>query len=304
MRFGLHHPRRYEIRDHIRTLDAERDRDEITWLVSRHEFPWDYTQGTNIAFLRDYGIPSISALLDTTGEFERHGVKRYDDSLLVAEEATVEGIESERGHASLRRLNRIHGHYEIPEHEFRYVLATTIVGPVEWIRAYGWRALEPVELQAIAHLTTRFGELMGLRDLPPTYDGYLALLRDYEAGRFEYAATNRRLTEASIRIARALAPLPLKPLTRRLTIALMDEPLREALGMPRQPAWFVAAVRRGLRARAFLLRFAPPRRTAYHHRPTTYPHGYTLQDMGPQSMLDHLNDSSRRSAVSRPRESA
>jgi hypothetical protein len=297
MRFGLHHPRRYEIRDHVRTLDPERDRDEIAWLVSRHEFPWDYTQGTGIAFLRDYGIPTISALLDHTGEFEHHGVKRYDDTLLVAEESSVEGIDSERGHATLRRLNRIHGHYDIPADEFRFVLATTIVGPVEWIRAFGWRDLEPVELQALANLTTRFGQLMGIPDLPTTYDGYLTLLRDYEAERFAFTEANRRVTEATLRIAAEVAPAPLRPLARRVTIALMDEPLRVALGMPAQPAWFVGAVRRGLRARARLLRLAPPRRTAYHHRPSTYPHGYSLQDIGPTSMLADLNSQRPRRPV-------
>lgn len=291
MPLGLAHPRRYEIRDHIRTLDAERDRDEITWLVTRHEFPWDYNQGTGIAFLRDYGIPSISGLLDRTGEFEHDGVRRYDDTLLIGEEATVEGLDSERGRAAVRRLNRIHGHYDIPADEFRFVLATTIVGPVEWIREFGWRDLEPVEKQALANLTTRFGQLMGIRDLPTTYDGYLTLLRDYEAARFEHAETNRRVTEATLRIGRATAPWPLKPFARRVAIALMDEPLRVALGMPRQPAWLVAAVRRGLRTRALLLRLAPPRRTAYHHRPPTYPHGYTLRDLGPLSMLDELNRS-------------
>src|SRR6476659_8821094 len=105
MRFGLHHPRRYEIRDHVRTPDPVQDRDEIAWLVSRHEFPWDYTQGTGIAILRDYGIPSISALLDRTGEFEHDGVKRYHDTLLVAEESSVEALASERGHSSRRGLN-------------------------------------------------------------------------------------------------------------------------------------------------------------------------------------------------------
>ena len=57
-------------------------------------------------------------------------MKRYDDTLLVGDEATLDGIDSPRSHAALRRLNQIHGHYEIPEHEFHYVLATTIVGPV------------------------------------------------------------------------------------------------------------------------------------------------------------------------------
>ena len=293
MRLGLHHPRRYDIRDHIQTLDAERDRDEIVWLVSRHELPWDYNQGTGVAFLRDYGIPSIAALLDRTGEFEHDGVKRYDDTLLVAEEATAEGIDSARGRATLRRLNRIHGRYDIPNDEFQYVLATTIVGPVEWIREFGWRDLEPVERQAIANLTTRFGELMGITGLPTTYDGYLALLRDYEAEHFAFAEPNRRVTEATLRVGRQIAPLPLRPFARRVAIALMDEPLRMALGMPAQPAWFVTAVRRGLWTRGLLLRLAAPRRTAYHHRPTTYPGGYTLQDIGPASMLDELNRDAR-----------
>jgi hypothetical protein len=240
--------------------------------------------------MRDYGIPEIAALLDRTGEFEHHGVKRYDDTLLVGDEATLDGIDSPRAHATLRRLNRIHGHYDIPEDQFHYVLATTIVGPVEWIRAYGWRELHPHELVAVARVTTRFGELMGLKGLPTTYDGYLGLLRDYEAARFAHTAEATRLAEATIRIGRTTAPRPLKPLTRRVAIAMMDQPLREALGLPAQPAWLVAALRRSLRLRARALRhLAAPRRTAYRHRPATYPGGYTLSDLGPAAMLAGLN---------------
>ncbi len=285
----LHHPRRYDLLREIRTLDPERDADRIVWLTSRHEFPWDYTQGTGIAFLRDYGIPSISRLLDRTRQFEDAGVKRYDDTLLFAEEASVEGVDSERSHDAVRRLNRIHGHYDIPDDEFRYVLATTIVGPVRWIEEFGWRRLDPVELAALARFTTRFGELMGIKDLPTTYAGYLELLTSHEREHFARDPANRRVTEATLRVARQTAPLPLKPVVRRVTIALMDPPLREALDLPRQPAWLVATVRRGLRLRARLLRLAPPRRTAYHHRPTSYPRGYGLGDLGPASMLDELN---------------
>ena len=259
----LHRRNRFANLDRIARLDPEVDADEILALTSRHDFPWDYQQGTGIAFMRDYGIPSIAALLDRTGEFEHHGVKRYDDTLLVGDQATIDGIDSPRSHATLRRLNRIHGHYAIPEHEFHYVLATTIVGPVEWIREYGWRDLHPHELLAIARITTRFGELMGLRGLPTTYDGYLRLLREYEAEHFAHTPAATRLAEATIRIGRTTAPLPLKPLTRRVAIAMMDEPLREALGMPRQPAWFVATLRRSLKLRARYLRhLAAPRTDA------------------------------------------
>ncbi|UFN43916.1 oxygenase MpaB family protein [Nocardioides okcheonensis] len=277
----------------IRTLDPEVDHDEILRLTARFEFPWDYSQGTGIAFLRDYGIPSIARLLDHTREFEDHGVKRYDDTILIGQEATLDGIDSPRSHAALRRLNRIHGHYDIAAEDFAYVLATTIVGPVRWIEAYGWRRLDPHELAAITKVTTRFGELMGLKDLPTTYDGYLALLLDHERRHFTPTPEATRLAEASIRIAKETSPAPLRPLLRRVTIAVMDEPLREVLGLPRQPRWFVRAVRDGLRLRGRLLRLAPPRRTAYVHRPTTYPGGHTLADLGPLSMLDDLNGTPR-----------
>ena len=284
-----HGPHRLDLLERIERLDPDTDFDEIAFLTSRHEFPWDFVQGTAIAFLRDYGVPSIARLLDRTREFEDHGVKRYDDTLLIGEESTVEGIDSPRAHAAVRRLNRIHGHYDIPDHELAYVLATTIVGPVRWITAYGWRQLHPHEVTALAHVTTRFGELMGLKGLPTSYDGYERLLDAYEAEHFAFDPAARRLAEASLRIARRTSPAPLKPFVRRVTIALMDEPLRAALGMPRQPAWFVGAVQAGLRLRARALRFFPPRRRAYHHQPSTYPMGYRLGDLGPASMLDELN---------------
>lgn len=285
----MHAPGRFDNLRRIQELDPDLDHDEIVRLTARFEFPWDYTQGTGIAFMRDYGVPSIARLLDRTGEFEDHGTKRYDDTILIGDEATHDGIDSPRAHAAVRRLNQIHGHYDIPNDEFAYVLSTTIVGPVRWISLYGWRPLDPHELVALARVTTRFGELMGIKGLPTTYDGYLALLVDFERRHFAHDPANTRLTEASIRIAREVAPAPLKPFIRRITIAMFDEPLRQALGMPRQPAWFVRAVHAGLRLRGRLLRFAPPRRTAYAHRPTSYPTGYRLADLGPIAMLDDLN---------------
>jgi len=275
----------------IRTLDPydDADRDRIVTLTGRHDFPWDLDQGTAIAFLRDYGVPSIARLLDRTKQFEGDGIKRYDDTLVFQEEAVADGVDSPRSKAAIDRLNRIHGHYQIPNDEFQYVLATTIVGPVRWILRYGWRQLDPVELVALTRFTTRFGELMGITGLPETYDGYEELLDSYEAERFELDPANTRVTEATIRIGRATAPWYLKPGFRRVTIALMDEPLRRALGMEAQPRWLVRAVDLGLRARALALRFFPPRRAPYERTHPTYPNGYELSQIGPTKMLDDLN---------------
>lgn len=276
----------------IRTLDPydDADRDRIVTLTARHDFPWDFDQGTAIAFLRDYGVPSIARLLDRTQQFEGDGIKRYDDTLVFQEEAVADGIDSPRAKAAVDRLNRIHGHYKIPNDEFQYVLATTLVGPVRWIERYGWRRLDDRELVAITRFTTRFGELMNITGLPETYDGYLRLLVDYERRRFEHDPANTRVTEATIRIGRQTSPWYLRPLFRRVTIALMDEPLRQALGMPRQPRALVAAVDLGLRARAKVLRFlAKPRSAPYERVHPTYPDGYRLDQIGPSKMLDELN---------------
>ena len=50
---------------------------------------------------------------------------------------------------------------------------------------------------------------MGITGLPTTYDGYLALLVDFERRHFAHDPASTRLTEASIRIAREVAPVPL-----------------------------------------------------------------------------------------------
>ncbi len=276
--------RRYARLRRIEALDPDRDFDEIFGLVTQYEFPWDYNQGTAIAFLRDFGIPSISGLLHETGEFEHRGQKRYDDTILIGYEATVDTLESPRGRAAMRHLNRIHGRYDIPNDEFIYVLATTIVGPKRWIARFGWRPLHPHEVSAMAHVTTRFGELMGIRDLPTSYDGYERYLDGYEAEHFACAPSNRRVAEATIALFTDWYPKPLRPLLRRGTIALFDEPLRVALGLPPQPRWLTVVLEKALRLRARVLRRMPPRRESrpYVHDPRrTYPFGYTLADLGP-----------------------
>lgn len=285
---------RYANLRRIERLDPTTDYDEIFRLVSQYEFPWEYVQGTSIAFMRDYGVPSISRLLDRTGEFEHHGQKRYDDTILIAYEGTAETLESPRGRAAIRHLNRIHGKYDIPNDEFRYVLATTIVGPKRFIDAYGWRPLHPHEVEAMCRVTTRLGQLMGIKDLPSSYEDYERLLDEYEAERFEFAPENRRVAEASLRIVENWYPSLVRPLVRRVNVAMLDDPLREALGLPRQPRWLSRLLDRALRVRSHVLRVVvPPRPESkpYVHDPSrTYPFGYSLSDLGPDWLREPHRD--------------
>jgi len=279
--------RRYANLRRIERLDPAVDFDEIIGLTAYHEFPWEYVQGTSIAFMRDYGVPSISDLLDRTGRFQHDGQKRYDDTVLIGQEAVSHGIDSPEGHAAVRHLNGIHGHYGIPNHEFRYVLATTLVGPKRFIDRYGYRPLHPHEVESMTRVTTRLGELMGIKELPTTYAEYEAMLVAYENERFAADPANTRVAEASMRIVTGWYPGPLRPLVRRVTIAMLDDPLRVALGLPRQPRWLVKGLDLALRLRARVLRFLPPRVNPYRHDARrTYPFGYSIADLGPRDHSD------------------
>ncbi|QNP66549.1 oxygenase MpaB family protein [Streptomyces genisteinicus] len=274
---------RYSRLREIRRMDPARDFERIHRLVTQYEFPWDYRQGLGVAFLRDYGVPRISELLDRTQEFERAGQKRYDDTLLFGYELVRDGFDSERARSTARHLNRIHGKYRIPNEDFLYVLATTVVGPVRWINRFGWRRLCPEEVRSIALVGRRTGELMGIEGAPDTYAEYEELLNDYERTMFAYAPANRRVAHATLRVMADWYPRPLRPAAVRMTLALLDEPLLRALGFPVQPAWARTAAERAVRARSRAVRLMParPDRFPVRPRPRSYPLGWTLDDLGP-----------------------
>ncbi|MEU0132828.1 oxygenase MpaB family protein [Streptomyces sp. NPDC006296] len=274
---------RYSRLREIRRMDPARDCAEILRLMSQYEFPWDYRQGIGVAFLRDYGVPRISVLLDRTQEFERNGQKRYDDTVLFGYEMAAEGLDSERARAAARHLNRIHGKYRIPNEDYLYVLATTVVGPKRWIDRFGWRPLCTQEAEALAEVGRRMAAMMGIQGAPGSYEGFERLLDSYEERMFAYDPANRRVAGATLRVVTAWYPSPLRPLVAGFSLALLDEPLLRALGFPPRPGWMREAAVRTVRARSYAVRLLPARPgwLPSRPRPRSYPFGYRLDDLGP-----------------------
>ena len=128
---------------HIARLDPERDFEEIYRIVVAHEFPWDMNQALSFALFRTYAVPSIGRLLDETGEFARDTQRRYDDTALLLDEPVRHGLHSDAGRRAIRRINQMHGSYDISQDDLRYVLATFVVTPTRWLADYGWRPLCP-----------------------------------------------------------------------------------------------------------------------------------------------------------------
>jgi hypothetical protein len=268
----------------IASLDPVKDHAQIVRLTCRQDFPFDTTRALELALFRAFAVPRVSALLDRTGEFARAPQKRYDDTDIIVSELIEHGYSSPRGLAALRRMNHLHGRFDIANDDFLYVLSTFVFEPIRWIDRFGWRPLIDAERTAMFHFWREVGRRMGIRDLPPDYASFEQFNRDYEARQFVPADTNRRVAEATLGMFCAGFPRPQRPLVRRGMLATRDAPLLHAMGLPRPAAPTRALTTLALRARAHLLRLVPRRkqpllRTQMRHR--TYPAGYEIDRLGP-----------------------
>ncbi|MGW4421578.1 oxygenase MpaB family protein [Streptosporangium sp. NPDC004631] len=275
---------RYSRLRHIQTLDPERDYEEIFQLTTRYEFPWDYNTGYSFAFITDFVIPSITHTLASTGEFAHRSMKRYDDTMLFPFDAHRHGLEAPDGRATVRALNRIHAHYDIDNTDYLHILAGHLVSAIDWINAYGWRTLSEPEERALVLTHRRLGQMMGIKNLPETYEDFKAWLEADIKKRGTWHYANNAMVGYVLGIIADLCPRGTKTIATRAIVSLLDDDIRIMLDQPRTPAWFSTAVRWALRARGRLLRLAPPRRHPYMRTPHSYPCGWSLEHLGPRHL--------------------
>jgi hypothetical protein len=267
----------------IEPLDPDRDYLRIFRLTFDEAFNWEVSRALELAIFHTFAAPSISEILDRTGEFGQLGQKRYDDTVALLREVARDGPTSPRGRAAIRRMNWIHRPYDIRNDDLVYVLATFVVVPVRWIGRYGWRDLTENEIRAAVNYYRRVGRLMGIREIPPTYAGFARYLDAYEREHHSFSEANRRLAVSLIGVFEAWFPRLARPLARRCIAAALGEPLRRALGLPEPWGLIRAGLHSLLRSRAALIRLFPPLRPGRKgsRRLRSYPHGYALSDLGP-----------------------
>jgi hypothetical protein len=268
----------------IESLDPVRDHLRIVFLSCRQDFPWDTTRALELALFRTFAIPSISALLDRTKEFEHRAQKRYDDTDIIVSEMMEHGYDSERGRAALKRMNALHGRFQIANEDFLYVLSTFIFEPIRWNARFGWRRMTEKERVALFQFWREVGRRMNIRDIPGDMAAFEKFSSGYEREHFRFTETNRQVGSATRELFASWFPSPLAPLVRRGIHAFLDEPLREAFGFPRPSPllrWLVGA---SLKLRGKLLRFLPRRRRPVlrtEMKQRTYPCGYQIEKLGP-----------------------
>ena len=249
---------RSRVLEEIRRLDPEADCQRVVFLSSCYDFAFDTTRALEFALFRTYCVPSISALLDRTGEFRARPQRRYDDTDLIVSELMEWGYESDRGKQALRRMNQIHGRFAIANDDFLYVLSTFIYEPIRWNARHGWRPMIGPERLGYFHFWREVGRRMDIQEIPSDYDAFEAFNRDYEARHFRYTEANHRVGAATRELFASWFPRPLAPMVRSAIYAMLDDPLLDAFGFPRPSGLMRRLVTGGLRLRARLIRLLLP----------------------------------------------
>jgi hypothetical protein len=188
---------RESILEQIRALDPERDHQRIVFLSKCYDFSFDTTRALEFALYRTYCVPSISGLLDRTGEFRQRPQKRYDDTDIIVSELMEWGYDSNRGKAALRRMNHIHGRFAISNENFLYVLSTFIFELIRWNTRYGWRLMCEQERLGYFHFWREVGRRMNIQQIPTTYDELERFNVEYERTQFRFSEANQRVGAAT-----------------------------------------------------------------------------------------------------------
>ena len=270
----------------IRRLDPVADHSRIVYLDTCFEFPWDTTRSLELALFRTFAVPSVAAVLDSSGEFGRAAQKRYDDTDLILSTIVEEGYDSAEGKRAIRLMNRIHSRFQISNEDFLYVLSSFVFEPIRWNARFGWRPLIEAEKLATFEFWREVGRRMAIEEIPESYADLERYNQEYERALF-------RRTEQAERIARATRDMFLAwfpGLPRRFgaqaIYALMDEPLLDAFGFPRPPRALRSTVETALRARGRFVAMLPPRRRPRlrtRRRTRTYGRAWRLEELGPRA---------------------
>lgn len=238
------------VRAEIARLDPVQDCQRIVHLLVCYEFPFDITRCLELALFHTYASTSISRLLAATGEFRKHGQKRYDDTRILISHFLEEGYDSEFGRQAIERMNLIHSKFVIPNDDYLFVLSTFISYPYDWLRQHGYRPLTAHEELAWFSFFRNIGERMGLRQIPENWPDFQQWAQRYEDRYLVYAKSNREVADATVAIFAGWFPRPLRFLVQPVVAALISDKLRQAFGYPTPRPALTALLYAALRLRS------------------------------------------------------
>ena len=258
--------------------------ERTVWRLAHIHFAWDINKALEFALLNTFAVPSISGLLDRTGEFSSRTLKRYDDTAILIREVLSSGLESDRARRAFARINDMHGRFRIANDDFLYVLSTFVFTPIDWLHRFGRRGMTDEEKVDWFLYWREFGRRMGIAGLPADIGAFRSFAKAFEEERFAQAPSNRAVAQPTIDLLlnQYFVPPFLYPAGRAFVMALCSPHLVEALGYPAPSAALrlIAESAMGLRRTILSLLPEDSRPKYIRFGKQTYPAGYTIEELG------------------------
>lgn len=249
-------------------------------------FGFDTQVGLTLALFHTFAPPAVAALLAHTGHVYADADKRTIDTSLFVYELIHGGLEGDRGRGFIRKMNQVHGEWEIANDDYLFVLSVFVVTPIRWIDTCGWRRTTAAERTVAASFYRRLGRLMGIAEVPRDFEGFERYLNDYQDDHLMPSSNSKELTAATLGVITNRLPRAMRPLAPQLLSASLPVEVSWCLGLPSASTRQRKLIQSGLRATS---RFTRPGTIAARPWfspgaavPGTYPQGYTLDSIGPQ----------------------
>jgi hypothetical protein len=274
---------RYDNLKKILALDPKEDCQQIAYLVGCYEYPWLLQKSLEFALFRTYAVPHTSRILVASGQFEKHGQKRYDDTTLMLSGLTEKGLDSDYARIVIGRMNELHGRWNLKNEDMLYVLSTFIFEPLRWSEQFGWRKPTQHERLANFYFWSEIGKRMNIKDIPETIEAFEAFNIAHEKKYFAYDEASRKIGLATIEVFLSWYPAVLRPLVHQGLLSFMDDALLNAMGFKKPHSFMIWLSKSALRLGGFILRFMPPRKKPFHYTelPTqTYGKTFKPEELG------------------------
>ncbi|WP_395367060.1 oxygenase MpaB family protein [Streptomyces sp. YH02] len=193
-------------------------------------FPDDVQLGLNLGLFRTFAIPQIAKILAGTGKMTQFPRARAKATGEIMYTLIRDGLDGPSGSDAIRALNRLHARLPAEQQHFIYVLAAFCVTPMLWMQKNSARIPSNSEMNSAYSFYADLACRMNLAKIPENYAALALWMKEYESHNFTISPEGKALYAATRGLISARFPSPLKRLGPSFTDALLDPPLRKALG--------------------------------------------------------------------------
>lgn len=225
-------PRKW-IKKEIKALHSEDDYAKIVDILMnwRDKNPFSHHLLYTLIFLRQIADPTIASIV------YRAGAGRIIKATAVRADKTMHfvggwfrhGPESEKGKASIEKLNTIHKQFSITNEQYLYTLSTFLLVPDRFRRNLGLLPRSQHENNAMTKFRKVVGSMMNISEIPDSWMAFNKFYDDYEKTHFQYSDDGMKC--AKVLVDEFVNPwFKTKPkVGRRSLLANFDSSLRTVL---------------------------------------------------------------------------